>query len=252
MQLSPVMNIDFTTAHVNGKQFCVTVCATDTYVLYFAREHKGHKGVEGTPAQFYYGILVHDHESTFYSYGDGHQECLDHILRYLKDSMINETGFKWNIQMRDLIREMIHWRKHLDPNVKLNPNEIDSAKVADFESRYDKILALAQYEYDFVPPSKYYKEGFNLYLRMKKYKTEHLLFLHDRRVPYSNSLAERRARLYKRKEHQVMTFRSFGGLEEYCESLSIIETLRSQNKNLYESISTIFAMPIIKIANTVD
>ncbi len=35
----------------------------------------------------------------------------------------------------------------------------------------------------------YYREGYNLYLRMEKYKENHLLFLHDTRVPANNNYA---------------------------------------------------------------
>lgn len=52
--------------------------------VYFTRSKKGHKGVEGTVVQDYEGILLQDHESTFYQYGSDHQECLVHVLRYLK------------------------------------------------------------------------------------------------------------------------------------------------------------------------
>ena len=45
------------------------------------------------------------------NYGAQHQECLAHILRYLKDSMDNEPERTWNKQMRSLIQEMIHFRK---------------------------------------------------------------------------------------------------------------------------------------------
>lgn len=77
----------------NGKGCYVYVCATpDGKALYFARAKKGHEGVKGTVAEDYHGILVHDHDITFYSYGTDHQECLAHVLRYLKDSMDNEPA----------------------------------------------------------------------------------------------------------------------------------------------------------------
>jgi hypothetical protein len=60
--------------------------------MYFARAHKGHEGVKGTPVKDYQHTLVHDHDTTYYSYGAHHQECLAHVLRYLKDSMDNEPG----------------------------------------------------------------------------------------------------------------------------------------------------------------
>ncbi|MDR0315054.1 MAG: transposase [Oscillospiraceae bacterium] len=242
--LSPVMNIDFTTANVNGKNVSVTVCATPENVLYFAREHKGHEGLKGTPAEDYQNIFVHDHDITFYSYGGAHQECNDHALRYLKGSMENEVNLKWNRRMRDLIREMIHFRKHLDPDDKRDPDKIDPNRVRNLEERYDEILKLAQEEYEFEPPGKYYKDGYNLYLRMGKYKAAHLLFLHDRRVPYSNSLAERLLRIYKRKQHQVMAFRSFLSLDGLCCALGVIATLRAEGKSLFQSVAEIFDIPV--------
>ena len=242
--LSPVMNIDFTTANVNGKNVVVAVCATPDKVLYFARKHKGHEGVRGTPAEDFQGSLVHDHDLTFYSYGDAHQECTDHILRYLLDSMENETNLKWNRLMRDLIREMVHFRKHLDPDDKRDPDKIDPDRVRTLEERYDEILKLAREEYEYEPPSKYYKDGYNLYLRMEKYKAAHLLFLHDRRVPYSNSLAERLLRIYKRKQHQVMAFRSFLSLDGLCCALGVIATLRAEGKSLFQSVAEIFDAPV--------
>jgi hypothetical protein len=252
MLLSPVMNIDLTTAQVNGTKMNVVVCATPDNVLYFAREHKGHKAIKGTPAEDFLNALVHDHDLTFYSYGGAHQECMDHISRYLKDSIINEPSLTWNSQMRDIVKEMIHFRNSLDPKDDQeprddrNPDEIDPDRVSELEARYDEILALARKEYEYEPPSKYYKDGYNLYIRMEKYRAEHLLFLHDRRVPHSNSLAERMLRVYKRKQHQVMAFRSFGGLDEFCNALGTIATLRNAGKSLFESVATIFNMPTAK------
>jgi len=61
------MHTDCTNAKVNGKQAYLYICATPGGdALYFAREKKGHEGVKGTVTEDYQGILVHDHESTFY------------------------------------------------------------------------------------------------------------------------------------------------------------------------------------------
>ena len=249
MLLAPVMNIDLTTASVNGESANVVVCATPENVLYFPREHKGHSAIVGTPIEDYLGILIHDHDLTFYRYGSAHQECLDHVLRYLKDSIQNESKLKWNSQMRELIREMIHFRKSLDSDDSRDPDQIAPDRVRALEVRYDEILEIARCEYEYEPPNKYYKEGFNLSKRMQKYKAEHLLFLHDRRVTHSNSLSERLLRIYKRKQHQVMSFRSFSGLEGLCDALGAIATLRAQGKSLFESVAAIFDAPKDKNVN---
>jgi len=241
--LSPAMNIDFTGAKVNGSRSSVLVCAAGDTTKYFARKHKGFEGVKGTPIEIYMNILVHDHDKTFYNFGTAHQECLDHVLRYLKGSMLNEKNLQWNRSMRELIQEMIHFRKHLDTGDGKNPDEINSARVKELEVKYDEILEQAKTEYEYEPPSDYYKDGYNLFLKMSKYREAHLLFLHDYRVPWTNSLAERKLRQFKRKQHQVMCFRSDDGLEYFCNTLGVLETLRAQGINLYESVTEIFSRP---------
>ena len=72
------------------------------------------------------------HDVTFFNYGSLHQECLIHILRYLLDSMENEKNLTWNINMRELIQEMIHYRNSLEPE-----EDPDADKVQKFEDRFD-------------------------------------------------------------------------------------------------------------------
>ena len=100
---------------------------------------KEHEGVKGTVTEDYQGILVHDHDITFYNYGADHQECLAHVLRYLKDSMDNEPDRTWNKEMRSLVQEMIHFRNECQ-----SFQEPDPVKVSEFEKRYREILEIAR------------------------------------------------------------------------------------------------------------
>lgn len=233
---SPVMHTDCTNARENGKNVYVYVCtAPDGRAMYFAREKKGHEGVKGTVTEDYQGILVHDHDMTFYSYGSGHQECLAHILRYLKDSMENEPERSWNSEMHALIREMIHYRNSLDTGTACN-----EAEVSGFEERYRQILQKGKKEYEAVPASKYYRDGYNLCQRMEKLMDNHLLFLHDIRVPANNNQAERCLRNYKRKQKQAMSFRSFESLDHLCRSMSMLVEMRKNETNIFDKVSMIF------------
>lgn len=237
MLLSPVMHTDCTNAKENGNNVYVYVCATsDGKALYSARRKKGHEGVKGTPVEDYQGILVHDHDKTFYSYGSDHQECLAHILRYLKDSIDNEPDRTWNKEMRSLIQEMIHYRNGLPPEA-----EPDAGMVGRFEERYRTILQKAKEEYDYLPANDYYKDGYNLYLRMEEYMSNHLLFLHDHRVPTTNNESERLLRSYKRKQQQAVTFRSFETIDYLCQCMSLLVQMRqNEETNLFNRVSQIF------------
>ena len=239
--LKPVLHTDCTNASVNGKPAYVFVCISpDGTVQYYARENKGHKGVAGTPVEDYQGILVHDHEMTFYKYGSDHQECNAHILRYLKDSIQNEPDRTWSTQMRSLVQEMIHYRNSLGED-----EELDAVKVREFEDRYRKVLKTAEDEYTDVPPNEYYREGYNLYKRMAGFMHNHLLFLHDKNLPANNNVSERCLRSYKRKQKQVITLRSFTSLEDICQNMGTLQMLRdSEEENLFNSVAGIFSRTI--------
>lgn len=237
MLLSPVMHVDCTNANVNGNSAYVFVCATpDRRVLYFAREAKGHKGVKGTVAEDYQGILVHDGETTFHNYGSGHQECLAHILRGLKGCAENEPERPWYKQMHSLLQEMLHYRNHLPED-----RSPDSDTVSRYEGRYDEILQTAKEDYENIPPEKYYRDGYNLYLRLSRLKESHLLFLHDPRVPATNNTAEQFVRVYKRKQKQAVSLRSQNSLDNLCGSMSVlVEMRKNENNNLFKEVSNIF------------
>lgn len=237
MLLSPVMHTDCANAKVNGTSAYVFICATpDGKAMYFAREKKGHEGVKGTVVEEYQGTLIHDHERTFFNYGSDHQECLAHVLRYLKDSMDNESDRTWNRQMHSLIREMIHDRNNLAPETNCQEE-----RIAEFESRYKDILRQAKEEYEYIPPNKYYKEGYNLYLRMEKYMSNHLLFLHDYRIPATNNEAERLLRVYKRKQSQAVSFRSQASIDYLCQCMSMLVMMRrNEETNLFDRVSRTF------------
>ena len=236
LQRCPVLNTDFTNARCDGQNMEVAIVASpDGLTQYYGREQKGHKGVAGTPVENYQGILVHDHDTTYYSYGSDHQECSTHMLRYLKDAIENEPDRTWAGKMRTLLQEAIHYSN------SLGDDDPDAVKVDDFEKRYCKIIEEARNEYLDVPPSKYYPEGYNLFKRMEKYMHNHLLFLHDKRVPHNNNLSERQARKVKRKIKQVMTYRSFQSLEYFCDGLGVLVSLREQDpNNIYTNVSEIF------------
>ena len=173
---------------------------------------------------------------TFYNYGTDHQECLAHVLRYLKGSMDNEPDRTWNKDMHSLVQEMIHFRNGLQLS-----EEPDPCKVSEFEERYRKILETARKEYENVPANDYYRDGYNLFLRIEKYMQNHLLFLHDLRVPATNNEAERLLRNYKRKQAQAVTFRSFESIDYLCQCMSMLVLMRLEEpENIFDRVSRIF------------
>lgn len=231
---SPTMHVDFTFGRVGGKQGTVMICQSDGKVLYQGKERKGHEGVKGSPLEVYQGTVVHDHEATFQSYGGRHQECLAHVERYLRSSIENEPELKWNVQMLDWVKEAVHYRNSLEGGTA------EEEKVQNLVSRYDSIIAKAKEEYEYEPPSEYFKDGYNLYKRMSEDKENYLLFLRDTSVPPTNNAAEGSARKYKRKNAQAMGFRSQEGNSYFCDGLSVMESLKASGGDLYDDVAERF------------
>ena len=190
---------DFTGANVGGDGKQVLILANPGAVMMLGRESKGHKGIEGSPLEGYVGCVEHDHDTTFYSYGASHQECMQHNIRYLVGSVQNEPHLTWNSKMLDLVREMVHWRNSLDADDPPRPEEMAEAMEA-LAARYDTILELAAAEYAESPPTKYYRDGYNLFCRLRDFKESELRFLEHLEVDPDNSLCERLARVFKRKQ----------------------------------------------------
>lgn len=228
---SPHMHVDFTFGRVNGKQGTVIICASEGNVLYQGREKKGHEGVKGSPAEYYQGTLISDHESTFQNYGNRHQECLVHVERYLRSSIENEPKLEWNRQMLEWIKEAIHYRNSL-----IKGGEKDREKTEELEVRYGEILEKAKEEYEYEPPSEYFRDGYNLYQRMSEDREDYLLFLKDPTIPPTNNVAENAARKYKRKNAQAMSFRSDEGQKRFCDGLSVMESMKAKGEEMYEGV----------------
>ena len=231
LQRYKYMHIDATNVKVNGKNVNVFVTANPNDTLYDAREKKGKKGVEGTPAEDYTQTLIHDHDRTFYNYGKYHQECLAHILRYLKSGIENEKHLTWHTKMQSLLRRIISTSKQQCLDESIKPAYI---------TEYEDILKLSAEEYEKNPPSKYYREGFNLAKRLREYQDSTLYFFEDDDIPYTNNLAERQLRKIKRKARIVGCFRSFEGLENYCKVQSLIEVTKNAGESIFKRIKNKF------------
>ena len=232
---SPVLHSDFTFGRVDGHQANVIITATPDAVLYQGRGKKGHEGVKGSPVDLYEGTLVSDHEAALICHGSRHQECLAHVERYIRSSMENEPELEWNVRMLKWIQGAIHYW-----NTVQKGGVWDGEIVSGFLEEYDRIIEKARDEYEYEPPSDYFKDGYNTYIRMAKDKEDYLLFLCDPSVPPTNNLAERCGRKFKRKAHQVMAFRSQEGVNYFCDGLTVMETLKAKGDNLYQAVTARF------------
>lgn len=236
LMAEPVLHADFTFHRIAGKQGAVIITASpDGKVMFQAREKKGNEGVKGSPVEGYTGTVVSDHEAAFVKRGSRHQECMSHVRRYIIGSIENEPDLEWNKCMKEWISRAIHYWKSVNNGGEYNADVVDT-----FLAEYDSIIAKAQEEYDYIPPTKYYMEGYNLFVRMRDNKEDYVLFLRDPSVPPTNNLVERYARVVKRKDHQIITRRSQDYAGYYCDGLTAMHSVKAKGCSVFKEISEIF------------
>lgn len=245
LMAGPFMNVDNTGCKVNGEQRCVSVnCNGKASLLVYSR-HKGVASLENMPYKDYEGSGVHDQERTYdgkpSKIGDkgkpkkGHQFCLAHMVRYLTAAEENEPDLSWARKMRGLLQLLCHERK-LQP-----PGGPDEEYKAWARNLYDSFVDLGEEEYRARPPRKYFRDGENLWKTFKREKESILYFLDHPEVPHTNNDAERQLRNVKRRQAAAVTFRAASGPENYCRVMSVLQTERMHERNIFTKALEVFS-----------
>ena len=237
---APQVSTDGTVVTENGHQSYIRNFSILDWVLYESMGSKGHKALSSIPfLRQYAGTLVHDHETSLYSYGLDHAECNVHLLRYLIKNG-EDTKYIWSSKLLSLLVEMNEYRKRL---MGRGEKTIPDKTLQRLEARYDELLEHAKQERKDKPSGFRWatKEETSLLNRLKKYKRNHLLFLHDFNVPFDNNMSERDLRKCKNRQKMSGGFRTEAGKEIFCSLLTITETCKRQGKDLINAFKTILS-----------
>jgi transposase len=234
---SNIVHTDESPINVNGKTFQLHNYSNKNYTLQYVREKRTKEAIAdiGFLTSFL-GTLIHDHNTVQYNYGSKHGECNAHILRYLQ-GVTDFTTHGWAENMSNLLKEILHQK-----NIQLE-NEIDSfddEALKNFSNKYDKVLKEASKEYQTDYNKNPYKDDERkLITRLEKYKENHLLFMYDFEVPFTNNIAEADIRPSKRKLNTGI-FRSQIGAESFIKIRSFISTFQKRGLDVFEGIVKCF------------
>jgi len=202
-------------------------CLKATY--YAVDKSRGYSVVVKHFGEIFNGILLHDCWSAQNNTkAKGHQQCLAHIQRELK-FLIEEYQFRWAFYLNKILgaaqraRERI-WADDFVPDKRM-------LIINRFEKALDKFLNRKLNNPDAIRLQK----------RLIKHRSSILLFINYPNVPFHNNSSERAIRMAKVKQKISGCFRSQNGAERYVTLLSIIETAKKQELNVFTSIKNLLA-----------
>ena len=237
-----VLNVDETGVRVNGKLSWMQIISNENFSLYGRSIKRGTlNDAMNNLIMLFTGVLVHDHLKSYYAFEHlTHAECNVHILRYLK-AVTEIMKHPWAKELADLLLDANKRKKELIDAGLASMGEDESDGII---AKYTEILDRGQKEYDSAIEGKknitYYDEERRLLSRLRKYLIEHLRFLTDFEVPFSNNGAEHGAKHVKGKQKASGGFRSDSGVDNYAVIASVIATLRKQRKHIFTAIKNAF------------
>ena len=231
------VHTDESPININGKNHQLHNYSDDKYTLQYVHESKSKNAMEELGfLPNYIGTLIHDHNKVQYNFGTNHAECNAHILRYLK-GVEDFTKHIWPVDMAKLLKEILH-KKNLLKEEGFDFFDIDS--LAMYVKSYDEILEQANKQYQSGYATNAYKdEERRLITRLIEYKNNHLLFMYDFKIPFTNNRAEADIRPAKRKLN-IGIFRSEGGAKHYLQIRSFISTFLKNSRNVFQGIKDAF------------
>jgi len=237
----PVINEDETPIKVNGKIMSTIGVFTKeiSYMQAFANR-KLESFQEMGILDRYIGTVCHDHNSIHNSFVQSKDaECNFHILRYCKAAY---EIHKWE-SIKEFMDYLLELRDTVDKyklegKCSFREDEYENAK-AEYFKKLDKWDKEHLEKADKDKP-KYYDEERCLKTRLRENAEDHMRFLTDFRIDFTNNLAERGLRCIKKKLKIAGTFRNLKFAKCYCDAMSIIETCIKKNMDIGTTICNIF------------
>lgn len=236
-----VINEDETPTSVNGKiMSSIGVFTKKLSLIEAFANRKLESFIEMGILDRYIGTVCHDHNNIHKSFSQSLQaECNFHILRYCKA--------EYEIQKRESIKNfmnhLLELRDKAEEHKIQGKMSFTDEEYNECEKKYLELLDIwykeLQKDYS-INNSKYYDSERCLIARLKEYVDDHLRFVKDLRIDFTNNLAERGLRKIKTKLKIAGGFRNLKFAKYYCNAISIIDTCKKQNMNIGETIKNIF------------
>jgi transposase len=218
LKLAPIKHLDETGFRIAGTTKWLHVISNDTQTHYRVSDKRG-EILENV-----LGIIVHDHWKPYYKMNATHALCNAHHLREL-NAIIEFDKESWANELKQLLLEAL---------------KKPDTRYANVSSLFDEIVGLGlKYHESLPPPSKEFRHkrtAHNFLIRMKKFKSDVLRFLENRKIPFTNNQAERDIRMMKLRQKISGGFRSMAGAESFCIIRGFISTVQKQGGDIFSSI----------------
>jgi len=232
LAISPLIHVDETGINICSKGHWIHSASNENWIWIFPHEKRGKEAMDeiGILPNFL-GVMVHDHWKPYFKYDKCvHSLCNAHLLRELTRSF-EQDGMNW-------ANKMISFLENLNKEVNDRDGILDENSAKDRLKEYEKILDDGELECPLPEKEEEQKKkrgrvarskSRNLLERFLDFEEEILRFMRDKKVPFTNNMAERDIRMTKVHQKISGCFRSKEGADIFCSIRSYISTCKKNN-----------------------
>lgn len=180
--------------------------------------------------------VMHDHVLLNYNekYSFKNAECNEHTRRYLKGVTDMFPNHTWAKQMRDFLTDLNIEKQNAIANKEIGFSE---DRIKEIFNKYEQIINLGYKENNSVDLTYISNKNdeLNLIERLDKFKENHLMFITDFSVAFTNNTSEKGLRQVKRKIAVSFMFKNANRMKDYATILSYFETCYRHGISRYDA-----------------
>lgn len=240
LKSASVLNADETGIKIGDQNHWLHVLCTPKTTFFFPHEKRGKEAIAdmGILADFK-GVLCHDGWKPYFGYECDHALCNAHHLREL-EWVIEFKSQAWAKAMKKLLLKV-------KDKTERRGGVLKPPEQEEYIALYRQIIKDAKKECPMTLPTKgsgkmktaQTKER-NLLDRLEKYEDWVLLFMKEKKVPFTNNRAERDIRMTKVHQKISGCFRSMAGAKHFCRIRSYLLTSINRGHSPYHQMVKLF------------
>lgn len=244
LQKEPYNHVDESQINVEGQTYNIHNVSSNKYTMQWVHKNKSHEAVEEIGFLVEYnGTLIKDGTHLYDKFSKSFVSCGAHINRYLigANKGITHQGEE------NLLMFFKGLKSHRKTLIKKGYNSVTEKEYKDIYIQYKFLLDNWYKEIkkdQLINPL--YDEERKLQARLLKDADQHLKFMTDFSLPFTNNRAETDIRCVKQRQ-KVGIFRNELSAERYVTIKSCLSTYKKNKINIFTAINSAFSKNTIII-----